>query len=49
MNANQGDDPNQLNQFAYCQGNPFMYVDPTGVDGDTVKSVHQAEANYEKS
>jgi len=29
--SDQGADPNQLNQLAYCGGNPMMYVDPSGL------------------
>lgn len=32
MNSNQGADPHQLNQFAYCGGNPLMSMDPAGLD-----------------
>jgi RHS repeat-associated protein len=32
LNSNQGQDPNQLNQYAYCGGNPMMVTDPSGYD-----------------
>lgn len=31
LNSDQGADPGQLNQFAYCGGSPMMGTDPTGM------------------
>jgi len=31
LNPDQGADPNQLNQYAYCGGNPMMRTDPSGM------------------
>lgn len=31
LNSDQGADPAQLNQFAYCDGDPMMFADPTGL------------------
>ncbi|BDU72026.1 RHS repeat-associated core domain-containing protein [Mesoterricola silvestris] len=32
LNSDQGADPNQPNQYAYCGGSPFMLTDPSGLD-----------------
>ncbi len=32
LNSDQGADPNQLNQSAYCSGNPMGLIDPSGLD-----------------
>ena len=31
INSDQGADPNQANQFAYCGGSPMMTTDPSGM------------------
>jgi RHS repeat-associated protein len=31
LNSDQGADPNSLNQYAYCGGNPMVRTDPTGM------------------
>jgi len=31
LNPDKGADPSQLNQYAYCGGNPMMNVDPSGM------------------
>ena len=31
MNSDQGVDPNSINQFGYCIGNPLMHADPSGM------------------
>jgi RHS repeat-associated protein len=31
LNSDQGADPGQLNQFAYCGGSPMMRTDPSGM------------------
>ena len=47
LNSDQGADPNQLNQYAYCNGNPMVSTDPSGMFslksllGDLTHGLHQ--------
>jgi hypothetical protein len=46
LNCDQGADPNQPNHFAYRDGNPFLYMDPTGMSEDHFGGEEGEGVNY---